>query len=331
MATYQQWSQSYFTNLTPEQHDVVRMIHVNRTRSNSTGYTPFRATGPGTSSLVDQDWIVSSKYSQDHRLSYIYGHVVPPVDVEWFTGRLDGPVKTAAYVKYNGDPQNILPGNNGDYTPDGRRKGVTNYTHNMGMDIKNNYNNTHYLFDLYVNFEFIIPASVCDKISGFRVVRAERGENDRRVIQQGLLNQTAQYGDANLGLEAGYGNSNFSSVDNNGFDNDPVFVNELNETTASPVEQPEYNTYLNGYLGLAENSHLAFYKDDLTTGIVTQGGNTSKRVFSWTERGNIKRFGGGPTGTAGKAIPHCREGSDKYYGPGSISMLKKTFFLFWFI
>ena len=34
------------------------------------------------------------------------------------------------------------------------------------------------------------------KISGFRVVRAQRSEEDRRIVQQGLLNQTVQYGHA---------------------------------------------------------------------------------------------------------------------------------------
>ena len=53
------------------------------------------------------------------------------------------------------------------------------------------HDDTHYLFDLYVAFEFIVPDEVCKKISGFRVVRAERKEQDRRIIQQGLLNQTA--------------------------------------------------------------------------------------------------------------------------------------------
>ena len=188
------------------------------------------------------------------------------------------------------------------------------------MEVRNDYNNTHYVFDLYVNFEFIIPAAVCDKISGFRVVRAERKEDDRRIIQQGLLNQTVQYGDANLGLEAGYGNTNFSSIDNNGFDDDPVFVNELNQTNPSPVEQPEYNTYLNGYLGLAENSHLAFYNKDYNNGAVTKGGNTNKRVFAWPETGDTKRFT--VDQDRAKVIPKAMT-PDGWVGPGSFSELHK--------
>ena len=66
------------------------------------------------------------------------------------------------------------------------------------------------------------------------MVRAERKEKDRRILQQGLLNQTAQYGRADKSLEFGYGETNLSREDNNGFDNDPVFVNQYNDPTLTP-------------------------------------------------------------------------------------------------
>lgn len=47
--------------------------------------------------------------------------------------------------------------------------------------------------DLAVDFTFKIPPHVREKISGFRVVRAERTETDRTVIQSGLLNQTVNF------------------------------------------------------------------------------------------------------------------------------------------
>lgn len=53
----------------------------------------------------------------------------------------------------------------------------------------------HYTMDLAVDFTFKIPRHVREKISGFRVVRAERKETDRTILQSGLLNQIVSYGD----------------------------------------------------------------------------------------------------------------------------------------
>ena len=305
---------------TPEQFDVLRMIDVHQT-----DYTPFS----GTTSLVSAKNIVSHEHIRDHRLSYVYGHAVAPVDVEWFSARLSTASiqNLDAYVRPDGNLPSggYLPNNAGSYLTDGRRKGVTRYSTAWGNGDLTNHDDTHYLYDLYVNFEFLIPDEVCKKISGFRVVRAVRGEEDRRIVQQGLLNQTAQYGNANEGLDAGYGNTKFSRDDNEGFDDDPVFVNQFNDpdtgVEATKVEQPEYNTYLNGYLGLAENSNLAFYRS-AGGGKVTAGGNTDGKIASRTEREDSKRIGD----RAGYPIPGTDSSgthSYKWVGPGCVANLKK--------
>tara|TARA_R110000796_G_scaffold72775_3_gene164124 strand:- start:3286 stop:9060 length:5775 start_codon:yes stop_codon:yes gene_type:complete len=49
-------------------------------------------------------------------------------------------------------------------------------------------------FDLGLIFEFKIPDHVREKISGFQVVRAQRKDSDRSVLQQGVLKQTVYYG-----------------------------------------------------------------------------------------------------------------------------------------
>ena len=286
---------------TPQQHDVLRQL-----RTTNNYYTPYRkttvASAPGgLTNLVDGDLLCSSEYAQDHRLSYVYGHVVPLVDVEWFSARWPESQKNLkAYVKPSGQQQELLPndGNNSGWTPGGRRKALTwsikrdnaasAWKYFFGVSGTQHYDNTHYLLDLFVNFEFIIPKEVCEKMSGFRVVRAIRTEEDRRIVQQGLLNQTVQYGDATKELKDGYDATQFSNADNNGFDDDPVFTNSYNPqhgnaaTTPTQAEQPEYNAYLNGYLGLAENTYYAFYGSS-SGGQATTGGNTAGKVFFWPE------------------------------------------------
>lgn len=294
---------------TPQQHDVLRQLRVT-----DSAYSPYKKTtdasgGSGTS-MISNKLFGSSNYSQDHRLSYIYGHVIPPVDVEWFSGRLGESVKNLdAYVKKTGNQQGMLPndGSNSGFTPNGIRKGLTNsvlrvntgsgWEYPWDMDLDHNYDDNHYLLDLFVNFEFRIPSEICAKISGFRVVRAVRTEDDRSIVQQGLLNQTAQYGDATLDLKDGYDATEFSNADNSAFDDDPVFVNAYNPqdmgspTDPTQTEQPEYNTYLNGYLGLAENTYYAYNTTGATTdGKATIGGNTSGKIFYWPERSDRKNY-----------------------------------------
>ena len=295
---------------TPHQHDLNRMINIKDDANvGSGGYTPFRPTPSGTVSpdgaisLVDAKQIVSHEKIGDFRLSFVYGHTVPPVDVEWFSGRISTSYKDlSAYVKSDGNPRGTLPN---DGTQDNAYSGKVKAVPAMdgdtgGAGADGLHDDIHYLFDLCVNFEFLIPDEVCKKISGFRVVRAQRNEEDRRIIQQGLLNQTAQYGNAKLGPKYGYSVSRFSQKDNEAFGDDPVFVNQYIDNggaNSGPnptfTEQPEYNVYLNGYLGLAETSHMAFYDSSVTDGKVTAGGNTDGTVFYWPEREDAKYYNSG--------------------------------------
>jgi hypothetical protein len=304
---------------TPEQHDVLRMIDLDQN-----SYTPVRPTSTnipsGYSSLISQNNIVRHKNVMDFRLSYVYGHTVPKADVEWFSARIGESTQNLdAYVKHTGMQDSHLPNNGAsEATPtvEGLRKAVPYYAYGTTHD------DTHYLMDLYVNFEFIIPRDIAAKISGFRVVRAERKEDDRRVVQQGLLNQTMQYGTADGDLEVGYDSNKFSAADNASLGDEPVFVNAFNKQDPTKVEQPEFNTYLNGYLGLAENSNLAYYNNSATDGVLTSGNITGK-IGSWPETEDSKRHqtgGNGPgsghgywgdPGSSGGAILH------NYAGPGA--------------
>lgn len=310
----------------PEQYDPLRQLRWWHAR-----YTPFRPThytgSSGQVPLTDasKQLICSNRLGMDHRLSYIYGHVVAPIDVEWFTNRSgNGITNLAAYVDTHGDPMstNYEPGVSTTRTPEGRVKGLTTALSQYDTNISD-FDNTHYLMDLYVNFEFIIPVEVCKKMSGFRVVRAERTEEDRRIIQQGLLNQTVQYGDATLGLEAGYGSTKFCTADNEGFGDDPIFVNQENSTNPTNVEQPEFNTYLNGYLGLAENSNLAHFESGGTDGKITSGGNTDGEIFAWPDREDVKMYGDQATYPMPNTDSSGASFSGRNIGPGSVTTLRQ--------
>jgi len=293
---------------TPHMYDVARMVNIKKkSTAGSAGYSPFMPTYTGITStynhtdLVDSKNIIAPTLIRDHRLSFIYGHVIPAVDVEWFSARGNTSFQNLdAYIKDDGSVQDRLPTDTGNFVnnldgAEGLIKAVTAYKPEQGGAQVLNHSDTHLLFDLYASFEFIIPDNVCKKISGFRVVRAERKEEDRRIVQQGLLNQTAQYGNAELGSRYGYGIGKFSQKDNEAFGDDPVFVNEYTADGTAPteVEQPEYNVYLNGYLGLAEHSFMAWYKDGETTGKTTTGGNTAGEIFYWPEREDARIYAPG--------------------------------------
>ena len=310
---------------TPHQHDLLRMINIkNKTVVGGLNYNPLRptlGTGPGgETNLVDAKQIISGTFFRDHRLSHVYGHTVPPVDIEWFTGRNS----TNSYTNKNAYIQS-----DGQVVNDARNPAATvasNFKFNNDIikatplapyHFAGNHDDTHYLFDLYVAFEFIIPDAVVKKISGFRVVRAKRNEEDRRIVQQGILNQTAQYGNAQLGQKYGYDDTKFSQKDNEMFDDDPVFVNQSmdKDAFATLPEQPEYNVYLNGYLGLAENSHAAFFDDATNTGKATAGGNLGSKTFFWPEREDVAKYLTGANGPV-----HARNTGDNVGslgGPGT--------------
>jgi hypothetical protein len=294
----------------PEMYDVLRMINVDYSESLTVrGFDPlehsYNLSYMLSGSYTPQDsffnggdaaGIISHPRIKDHRLTHIYGHSVPPVDVCWFSGV--GPSstpKTQAYIYSNGVKVGEPITSTGNYPHDKnpadqtgsiRAKFYPGYAED-DSDIEN-HNDFHYLYDLYVNFEFIIPQEVCKKISGFRVVRAERLETERRVLQQGLLNQTMKYGwPANpsvSALESGYAfGSQFSVSDNENFkgDNNPSFpfVNDPN----TPPTFIEYDSYLNGYIGLAENAHLARYVKNRTSGKLTIGGISAGEIGTRAE------------------------------------------------
>lgn len=96
----------------------------------------------------------------------------------------------------------------------------------------------HLTFDLALDFSFKIPLHVLKRISGFQVVRAERTETDRTIVQSGLLNQTINYGPKTGGSGGYYGTVNANDTENIIDDN----VDQI------------YDQVLNGYVGLAELS-----------------------------------------------------------------------------
>ena len=98
-----------------------------------------------------------------------------------------------------------------------------------------------YTFDLFPVFEFWIPEHVREKISAFQVVRAERKEQDRTIVQQGILKQCNRY--------AGYANS---SVSVDGESRDFSLTNtQLSANTAGVGNDwPEYELLLNYKIGI---------------------------------------------------------------------------------
>ena len=116
--------------------------------------------------------------------------------------------------------------------------------------------NAHHALDLFVNFEFRIPQNVRDKISGFRVVRAERQESDKSILQQGILNQTVAYGHNNP--TQGYHQS--LRIADEDSEEEGLITRVGSETRHGP-----FDSVLNGYIGLAENSNIAFVSDTSST------------------------------------------------------------------
>jgi hypothetical protein len=112
----------------------------------------------------------------------------------------------------------------------------------------------HYTFDLAINFTFRIPEHVRKKISGFRVVRAERTETDRTILQSGLLNQVINYGDPN-NLSNGYITTDDGRVG---------AVSVAASDTANIIDDnvdEVYDSVLNGYSGINGISNRVVGKD----------------------------------------------------------------------
>tara|TARA_R100001591_G_scaffold38282_1_gene49629 strand:- start:429 stop:6293 length:5865 start_codon:yes stop_codon:yes gene_type:complete len=117
----------------------------------------------------------TNSYTQDFRISTHGSHPIPAFSVAYDDNSISSNQRYKSYIPNRGQSEGY-----------------------------------HFTFDLGVVFEFVIPDHVREKISGYRIVRAERNEIDRTVIQSGLLCQTAAYGSRHADLtpqeqiESGY-------------------------------------------------------------------------------------------------------------------------------
>ena len=284
----------------PEQYDPLRML-----RTNASTYSPDLST----SDLLSNSLLKSSKYAQDHRTSFIYGSVVPGCEVAWltkannYTKRFQTPGAQLTYgTNYNDiniSPNTItnsgggvdlhetyvnLNGSSthGDIsvpTPKtiAAQASVSNSARPKEFTFRQSmtgHDDTHYALDLYVNFEFRIPEDVRDKISGFRVVRAERTSSDKSIIQQGILNQTIAYGHTKL--SRGYDQMSKIKSEHHADGTDAI----ANDDNSEPTKHLNYDSYLNGYIGLAENSNYARQEVNYSEGTkLITGADQDNNVF----------------------------------------------------
>ena len=162
-------------------------------------------------------------HTEDYRLSISGAEPVPNMKRHYDPQR------------YDGSTTSVLSGQRAGYRPPGDRA-------------------DHHLFDLHVNFEFRIPQSVRNKISGFRVVRAERNEEDRTIIQQGLYNLTNRYGVPPSTSEAR--KKGYKTETNL---NDTLELDHIQEQINTPAEAVSvaYDDLLNGFHGLDLTSEKA--------------------------------------------------------------------------
>ncbi len=139
---------------------------------------------------------------------------------------------------------------------------------------------SHYTMDLCVDFTFKIPQHVREKISGFRVVRAQRDELDRTILQSGLINQIINYG-SSIPAEGYVGHSNVGntvplSVDVEAGDHSTVSDDAVDEI---------YDSYLNGYAGVNALSRRIVFNDSTNNEYYvseaeSSTGGASKQDFS---------------------------------------------------
>tara|TARA_R100001510_G_scaffold57799_1_gene68033 strand:+ start:43 stop:5130 length:5088 start_codon:yes stop_codon:yes gene_type:complete len=176
--------------------------------------------------------IKANEYTQDYRLS-IHGGEKVPAAKRHYDNR-----------QYDSSTNDVLNGANGQ---------------RLGFLPPGSSNELH-LFDLHLDFEFRIPENVRKKISGFRVVRAERNEEDRTIIQQGLYNFSTRYGikptDPTTDRKNGY-----KDVTNLDEDLELDHIGERINTPDEPV-CPPYDDLLNGYYGLDVTSGKGESFDD---------------------------------------------------------------------
>ena len=149
----------------------------------------------------------------------------------------------------------------------------------------------HHTMDLGVDFTFRIPPHVRNKISGFRVVRAERKEADRTILQSGLLNDIVNYGIRN--------NDTYAHVSSKGYVEGTDSPNH-SHTFGTKVESDDlemvidtnineiYDQVLNGYAGLNATSNSVVDSDGTNVKYLneTDGAYLSKYYGSAGEFGS---------------------------------------------
>jgi len=182
-------------------------------------------------------------YAQDYRISAHTDMPVPGHGVQYDTSSFDFGYDMAhlADVVYHGS---------------------TNYTTNVspqmyGFCAGPGESGYHYTLDLAIDFTFKIPPHVREKISGFRVVRAERTESDRTIIQSGLVNQVCNYGRSEL--SHGYVKGKGTSFDG-GIGAEKVQAGDTASIVAENTDEI-YDRVLNGYAGVNAGSNSVVVKD----------------------------------------------------------------------
>jgi len=177
--------------------------------------------------------IKANSYTQDYRLSISGGELVPALKRHYDDRQWDN--NSAAVLT------------------------TSTYAQRKGFEVPGSDNENH-LFDLHLDFEFRIPNEVRQKISGFRVVRAERNEEDRSIVQQGLYHLSNRYGVEPTGnatdREDGYRDK--TNLD------ETLNLDHIQERIGNPSlpVSSQYDDLLNGYYGLDATSEKAKSYDD---------------------------------------------------------------------
>jgi hypothetical protein len=148
---------------------------------------------------------------------------------------------------------------------------------------------SHYTMDLCVDFTFKIPQHVREKISGFRVVRAQRDELDRTILQSGLINQIINYGDKDTPGEGYAGHPDVGIVNPAAVD-----VEAGDHSTVSDDAVDEiYDSYLNGYCGVNAMSRRIVFDDStnneyyVSEAESSMGGSSKQDFASCAEFGSF--------------------------------------------